>query len=78
MSTVTEIEEAILNLPAADRETLEARIFSRRFGLDALDNDERSELLATLDEADHEIDAGLGVSVDQLRRAVRSWAVAGK
>jgi len=71
MSTLTEIEKAIQSLPAAERDILEARLFSRRLGLEA---DERSRLLASLDEADHEIDAGLGISADQLREAVRSWA----
>jgi hypothetical protein len=74
VSTVTDIEEAIGRLPAAEREALESRIFSRRFGLDALDDQERAELLASLDEADREIDEGRGCSADELRQAVRSWA----
>jgi hypothetical protein len=74
MSTVAEIEEAIGRLPAAEREALESRIFSRRFGLDALDDQQRTELLASLDEADREIDEGGGCSPDELRKAVRSWA----
>ena len=74
MSTVTEIEKAIGRLPAAEREALESRLFSRRFGLDAIDDHQRAELLASLDEADHEIDEGRGCSPDELRKAVRSWA----
>jgi hypothetical protein len=42
--------------------------------LDALDGNERAELLASLDEADREIDEGRGCSADGLRRAVREWA----
>jgi hypothetical protein len=74
MSTVTEIEEAIGRLPAAEREALESRLISRRFGLDGLDDQERSVLLASLEEADREIDEGHGCSADELRQAVRSWA----
>jgi len=74
MSTVIEIEEAIGRLPAAEREALESRLFHRRFGLDALDDRQRAELLASLDVADSEIDDGRGCSPDQLRQAVRSWA----
>ena len=48
MSTVTEIEEAIERLPAADREALENRLITRRFGLDALDDQQRADLLASL------------------------------
>ena len=74
MSTVIEIEEAIGRLSAAEREVLESRIFSRRFGLDTLDDQQRAELLASLDEADREIDEERGCSPDELRKAVRSWA----
>jgi hypothetical protein len=73
MSTVTEIEDAIGRLPATEREALESRLFSRRFGLDALDDQERVELLASLDEADREIDEVRGCSPDELRQALRSW-----
>jgi hypothetical protein len=74
MSTVIQIEEAIGRLPTEEREALESRLISRRFGLEALDDAERVELLASLDEADREIDEGRGCSPDELREAVRSWA----
>ena len=74
MSSVSEIEEAILNLPAAEREALESRVLARRYGLDMMSDDARTELLASIDEAEKEIDQGLGVSADQLPQAVRSWA----
>jgi len=74
MSTVTEIEEAISRLSALEREALESRIFSRRFGLDAVEDRELEELLLSIDEADAEIDQGRGSSGDELRQAVRSWA----
>jgi len=74
MSTVAEIENAIEGLPAAEREALEARLLARRFGLDAMSKGEHAELLASLDEAEREIDGGGGVSAEELRRSVRSWA----
>ena len=74
MSTIAEIESAIERLPVAEREALEGRLLSRRFGLDALDAAERAALLASLDEAEREIDGGRDLSADDLRRDVRAWA----
>ena len=74
MSTLAEIESAIEHLPDVEREALESRLLSRRFGLDALDAAARAALLASLDEAEREVDAGRGLSADDLRRDVRSWA----
>jgi hypothetical protein len=74
MSTVTEIEAAIAKLPADERAALETRMLARRFGLDTLNGDERAELLASLHEAEQEIDAGRGLSADELRHSVRKWA----
>ena len=74
MSTVGEIEKAIDELPVREREALETRLLARRFGLEGMSESERTELLSSLDEADREIDAGRGVSGNELRQAVRSWA----
>ena len=74
MSTVAEIEKAIDGLPTGEREALESRLLARRFGLDAMSAAERAELLASLDEAEREIDSGRGVSADELRQSVRLWA----
>jgi hypothetical protein len=74
MSTVAEIESAIEGLPANQREALESRWLARRFGLDAISEGERLELLTSLDEAEREIDGGHGLSADEMRGAVRSWA----
>jgi hypothetical protein len=73
VSTIAEIETAIAALPASEREALETRWLARRFGLDSLSEDERAELVASLDEAEREIDGGRGVSADDLRTSVRSW-----
>lgn len=73
MSGIDAIEEAIERLPVAEREALESRLLRRRFGLDVLDENERTELLASLDEAECEIDQGRSYTADELRQAVRSW-----
>ena len=73
MSGIEAIEEAIEQLPAAEREALESRVLSRRFGLDVLDEAERTELLASLDEAERDVDEGRSYTADELRQAVRSW-----
>ncbi len=74
MSTVAEIEDAIGQLPLEEREAFESRLLAKRFGLDSLGEDERTELLASLDDAEREIEAGLGHSAGELRQAVRTWA----
>lgn len=74
MSTAAEIESAIEKLSATEREALEARWLSRRFGLDALEDAESAKLLASLDAAEQEIDEGHSHSADELRKAVREWA----
>lgn len=74
MSTVAEIEAAIRCLPVADREALETRLFSRRFGWDTMSPAELAELLASLEIAERDIDEGRGLSAAALRESVRSWA----
>ena len=74
MTTVQEIEAALERLPATEREAFESRLIARRCGLDALGSDEYRELLASLDEAEQEIDAGRGVSADGLREKLTAWA----
>jgi len=71
--SIEQIERAIEQLPAADREALESRLFARRFGLDVLSEAERAELMASLDEAERDIDEGRTYSGNQLRHVVRSW-----
>jgi hypothetical protein len=73
MMSIEQIEQAIENLPAAERDALESRLLARRCGLDALSEAERAELMASLDEAERDIDQGRTYNGDQLRHAVRSW-----
>jgi hypothetical protein len=72
--SIEQIEEAIEQLPAAERDALESRLLARRCGLDALNETERAELIASLDEAEREVDEGRTCNGDQLRQAVRSWS----
>lgn len=74
MSTVQEIEQALDRLPAREREEFETRLLARRCGLDALSGEEYEKLLASLDEAECDIDAGRTVSGNELRQSLRSWA----
>ena len=71
--SIEQIEQAIERLPASERDALESRLFARRFGLEALGEAERAELMASLDEAEREINQGRTYNGDQLRQAVRSW-----
>jgi hypothetical protein len=73
VSTVQEIEQAIDRLPARERNALESRLLARRCGLSALNDEEQAELLASLDEAERDIDEGRTYNGEQLRQAVRSW-----
>jgi hypothetical protein len=72
MSTVTEIEDAIQRLSPEEREALESRILCRRI-LSDLDEIERAELMASLDEAERDIAEGRVHTAEQMRLAVRSW-----
>ena len=60
MSKVEAIEQAIERLTAVEREALESRLLNRRFGLDAPNDLEREDLLASLDQAERDIDEGRG------------------
>jgi hypothetical protein len=71
--SIEQIEQAIEQLSAAERDALESRLLARRFGLDALSEAERAELIVSLDEAERDIDEGRTYNGDQLRQAVRSW-----
>ena len=71
--SIEQIEQAIEQLPAAERDALELRLLARRCGLDALTETERAELIASLEEAERDIDQGRTYNGDQLRQAVRSW-----
>lgn len=74
MSTVQEIEAAIERLPAPERDAFESRLIARRFGLDSAGSEEYQDLLASLNDAEREIESGGGLGADSLREKLSSWA----
>jgi len=71
--SVEQIEQAIEQLPVAERDVLESRLLARRCGLGALNEKEQAELLASLDEAEREINEGRSYTIDQVRQALGGW-----
>ena len=71
VSTITEIQEAIDKLPTKERSALTAWLRSQ----DQPRKSEREEaaLLASLDKAATELDAGRGVPVERIREMVGQW-----
>ncbi len=72
MSTITEIQGAIEHLPAKERRALAAWLSSQD-GI-SIPAPEEKALLACLDQAAAELDAGRGTSADEVRNQVRQWA----
>ena len=72
MSTITEIQEAIGKLPA--KEKVGAGNVAGIAGGPVLSKSEEAALLARLDKAAAELDAGEGVPLDRVREKIRGWA----
>ena len=72
MSTITEIQEAIGRLPAKEKSALTAWLQSQ--DEPALSKSEEAALLARLDKAAAELDAGEGVPLERVREKIRGWA----
>jgi hypothetical protein len=72
MSTVAELQERIAELPKAARAALAAWIESQEEPI--LSQSEETALLASLDKAAQQLDAGQGVSIKQARGLVAKWA----
>jgi hypothetical protein len=72
MSTITEIQEAIEKLSADERSALAAWLQSQEEPI--MSPTEEAVLLARLDKASAELDAGKGVSVASVREQIRGWA----
>jgi hypothetical protein len=72
MSTLAEIQDAVAQLPHAERKALQVWLNSQAEpGMSA---EEEARLLHSLDEAIRDIDAGKGVAIDEVRRRAGSWA----
>jgi hypothetical protein len=72
MSTMTEIQEAIGRLPAEEKSALAAWLQSQEEPL--MSEAEEQVLLARLDKAAAELDAGKGVPIERVRENIRGWA----
>jgi hypothetical protein len=72
MSTITEIQEAIEKLPPTEKSALAAWLQSQEEPI--MSEAEEAALLARLDRAAAELDAGKGVPVARVREQIRGWA----
>ena len=72
MSTLIEIQEAVAHLPGNERKALQMWLNSQTEP--EMTAQEEQRLLRSLDEATRDIDAGKGVSIDEARKRVGSWA----
>lgn len=72
MSTITEIQEAIQKLPANEKSALAAWLQSQEEPI--ISEAEEKALLASLDQAANELDAGEGIPIERVREDIRRWA----
>jgi hypothetical protein len=72
MSTLAEIQDAVAQLPSTERKALQIWLNSQ--AEPEMSAQEQERLLRSLDDATRDIDAGKGVSVDEVRKRVSSWA----
>jgi hypothetical protein len=72
MSTLIEIQDAVSHLPNSEREALQLWLNSQNEPL--LSVSEEKRLLRSLDEAVRDVDAGKGISIDEVRKHVGAWA----
>jgi hypothetical protein len=69
MSTITEIQEAIEKLPSSEKSVLAAWLQSKEEPI--MSEAEETALLARLDKAAAELDAGKGVPLERVREKIR-------
>lgn len=69
---MTEIQQAIEGLPPKEKKALSVWLSSQQES--DLPPQEEAALLASLDKAARQLDAGLGVPIDQIRGMVQGWA----
>jgi len=72
MSTITEIQAAIGKLPAKEKSALATWLQSQEEPM--LSKGEEALLLARLNKAAAELDAGEGVPLERVREKIRGWA----
>jgi len=71
MSKLIEIQQQIERLPAQEKKALSAWLASQEIAV--MSDQEEAALLANLDEAARQLDAGQGVPIDRVRRMVPLW-----
>jgi len=71
-STLVEIQDAVGRLPGEERKALQCWLNSQAGP--ELSAQEEQRLLRSLEAAMRDIDAGKGVSIDEARQRVGSWA----
>ena len=71
MSTLVEIQDAVAHLPSNERKALQLWLNSQ--AETELTGPEEQRLLRSLDEAARDIEAGKGLSLDEVRKRVGSW-----
>lgn len=67
-----EIQDAIVKLSPSEKSTLTVWLESQAEPV--MSEAQEAALLARLDQAAHELDAGRGVPLDQVRSRVAKWA----
>jgi hypothetical protein len=72
MSTLVEIQDAVAQLPDNEKKALQLWLNSQ--AEPKMSAQEEEQLLRSLDEAMRDIDAGKGVTIDEVRKRVGSWA----
>jgi hypothetical protein len=72
VATIAEIQEAIEKLPANEKSAIAAWLQSQEEPI--ISEAEEKALLARLDQAAAELDAGKGVPVARVREKIRGWA----
>ena len=72
MSTITEIQEAIGRLPEKEKSVLAAWLQSQEESV--LSKSEEAALLARLDKAAADLEAGEGVPLERIREKIRGLA----
>jgi hypothetical protein len=67
-----EIQDAVAQLPSNEKKALQLWLNSQ--AEPEMTAQEEQRLLRSLDEAMRDVDAGKGVSIDEARKRVGSWA----
>jgi hypothetical protein len=72
MSTLVEIQDAVVRLPGNERQALQLWLNSQ--SEPHFTASEEARLLRSLDDAARDIDAGKGVPINDVRKRVGTWA----